>query len=173
MSDNDVRYGGLDIAVDGECDPRSLAHLLGAVIPGEDVPVPPDGRVDSDWGAKLVDLKGVARPPEFSGREDHDWYECKFRFSSAMSLLGILPAMRYCADIPYPVDYHAISPDGRQKNTLLYNLLVQLVRGRALAVVRGVDDANGLEVWRQLQLEYEPRRAARYAQMLQGILTPT
>eukprot|EP00972_Heterocapsa_arctica_P034386 5063691-Heterocapsa_arctica.AAC.1 len=48
MSDNGWRYGGLDIAVDGESDPRSLAHLLGAVIPGEDVPVPPDGHADSD-----------------------------------------------------------------------------------------------------------------------------
>eukprot|EP00972_Heterocapsa_arctica_P017674 2612443-Heterocapsa_arctica.AAC.1 len=69
-----------------------------------------------------------------------------------MSLLGLLPAMRYCADLPQPVDSAALSLEGRQKSTLLYNLLVQLVRGRALAVVRGVDEANGLEVWRQLQL---------------------
>eukprot|EP00972_Heterocapsa_arctica_P041646 6139852-Heterocapsa_arctica.AAC.1 len=82
-------------------------------------------RIDSDWGAKLVDLKGVARLSEFTG-EDRDWYEKKFRFSSVMSLLGPLPAMRYCADLPQPVDSAVLSPEEGQKSTLLYNLLVQL-----------------------------------------------
>eukprot|EP00972_Heterocapsa_arctica_P042815 6313432-Heterocapsa_arctica.AAC.1 len=72
-----------------------------------------------------------------------------------------------------PVEFRQLSAEGQQKSALLYNLLVQLVHGRALAIVRSVEDANGLEVWRLLQLEYEPRQAARYAQMLQGILTPT
>ncbi len=35
-----------------------------------------------------------------------------------------------------------------------------------------VEDANGLEGWRLLQAEYEPKQAARWAQMLQGILAP-
>eukprot|EP00972_Heterocapsa_arctica_P066209 9766561-Heterocapsa_arctica.AAC.1 len=69
-----------------------------------------------------------------------------------MSLLGILPAMRYVADLPYPVEFRQLSAEGQQKSALLYNLLVQLVHGRALAIVRSVEDANGLEVWRLLQL---------------------
>eukprot|EP00972_Heterocapsa_arctica_P072022 10637210-Heterocapsa_arctica.AAC.1 len=62
-----------------------------------------------------------------------------------MSLLGILPAMRYVADLPYLVQFRLLSAEGQQKSALLYNLLVQLVHGCALAIVRSVDDANGLE----------------------------
>eukprot|EP00972_Heterocapsa_arctica_P054309 8004782-Heterocapsa_arctica.AAC.1 len=62
-----------------------------------------------------------------------------------MSLLGILPAMRYVAELPYKVEFRLLTVEGQQKSTLLYNLLVQLVQGRALAIVRGVEDANGLE----------------------------
>eukprot|EP00972_Heterocapsa_arctica_P056969 8406490-Heterocapsa_arctica.AAC.1 len=58
---------------------QHVAPLLGAVVQAEDIPVPDAG--DSDWGRKLVDLNGVAKPPEFSG-DDKDWYEWKFRFSS-------------------------------------------------------------------------------------------
>eukprot|EP00972_Heterocapsa_arctica_P046977 6932579-Heterocapsa_arctica.AAC.1 len=65
---------------------QHVTPLLGAVVQAEDVPVPDTD--DSDWGRKLVDLKGVATPPEFSG-DDKDWYEWKFRSSSVMSLLSI------------------------------------------------------------------------------------
>ena len=104
-------------------------HVIGAVVRPEDVPVPDAGMPDvgdSDWARKLVDLKGVARPPDFSGN-DSDYYEWKFRFSSVMGLLGILPAMQYCADLPYQIKSEALSAEGRAKSSLLFNLLVQLV----------------------------------------------
>ena len=53
----------------------------------------------------------------------------------------------------------------------MYNLLVALIKGRALAILRGVSD--GFEVWRQLVEEYEPHQAARCSQMLQGVLNPS
>eukprot|EP00972_Heterocapsa_arctica_P036741 5409432-Heterocapsa_arctica.AAC.1 len=85
---------------------RHLAPAIGAVIQPENIPVPDGG--EGEWVRKLVDLKGVAKPPEFGG-EDKDWYEWKFRFSSTMSLLGILPAMQYCADLPYQIKLEALS----------------------------------------------------------------
>ena len=66
-----------------------------------------------------------------------------------------------------------LGPQAKQKSALLYNLLVALVKGRALAILRGVADSNGLEVWRQLVIKYEPQQAARYSQMLQGVLNPS
>eukprot|EP00972_Heterocapsa_arctica_P055359 8166282-Heterocapsa_arctica.AAC.1 len=60
------------------------------------------------------------------------------------------------------VDYRLLSIEGQQKARLLHDLLVQLVTGRALAIVRGVSDANGLEVWRLMVAEYEPKQAARW-----------
>eukprot|EP00972_Heterocapsa_arctica_P074941 11060884-Heterocapsa_arctica.AAC.1 len=67
-----------------------------------------------------------------------------------MGLLGILPSMKFVAEMRGKMDYGLLSVEGQQKATLLYYLLVQLVQGRALAIVRGVTDANGLEVWRLL-----------------------
>eukprot|EP00972_Heterocapsa_arctica_P001342 196334-Heterocapsa_arctica.AAC.1 len=81
--------------------------------------------------------------------------------------------MKYCASLQCPVDFVELNAEGRQKSTLLYNLLVQLVQGRALSILRGIEEASGPEVWRQLQAEYEPRQAARYARMLKGVLAPT
>ena len=80
--------------------------------------------------------------------------------------------MKYCAAMQVPVDFVQLNPASKQKSTLLYNLLIALVKGRALAILRGVSDSNGLEVWRQFVQEYEPRQAARYSQMLQGVLNP-
>eukprot|EP00972_Heterocapsa_arctica_P061150 9017111-Heterocapsa_arctica.AAC.1 len=47
---------------------QHVAPLVGAVIQPEDIPVPDVGERDAgdgEWIRKLVDLKGVARPPEF------------------------------------------------------------------------------------------------------------
>ena len=137
----------------------------------QDIPVPGDDDV-SDWVAKLVDFKGVAKPPPFSG-DDADWYEWKFRFMSIMGLLGVAEEMKFCAAMHEPIPFVRLRPQAKQKATLLYNLLIALVKGRALAILRGVLDSNGLEVWRQLVLEYEPHQAARYSQMLQGVLNPS
>ena len=137
-----------------------------------DIPVPRDDEDVSDWGTKLVDLKGVAKPPPFSG-DDADWFEWKFRFTSVMGLLRVAEEMKFCAAMHEPVPFARLGPQAKQKSALLYNLLIALVKGRALAILRGVADSNGLEVWRQLVLEYEPQQAARYSQMLQGVLNPS
>ena len=172
MSDYSEDYGDLIRQISMVEPPGGIAPPAGGPpaepAGGEGIPVPEDVQ---DWGMRLVDLKGVARPPPFSG-EDADWYEWKFRFLSVMGLLRIADEMKYCGAMQVPVDFAQLNPASKQKSTLLYNLLIALVKGRALAVLRGVSDSNGLEVWRQFVQEYEPRQAARYSQMLQGVLNP-
>ena len=60
-----------------------------------------------------------------------------------------------------PVPLARLGPQAKQKSDLLYNLLIALVKGKAVATLRGVADSNGLGVWRQLVLEYRPQQAAR------------
>ena len=140
---------------------------INMVGPGEqraprDIPVPGDDEI-SDWGTKLVDLKGVAKPPPFSG-DDADWFEWKFRFTSVMGLLRVADEMKFCAAMHEPVPFARLGPQAKQKSALLYNLLIALVKGRALAILRGVADSNGLEVWRQFVLEYVRAAASRTLQ---------
>eukprot|EP00972_Heterocapsa_arctica_P065110 9612619-Heterocapsa_arctica.AAC.1 len=50
--------------------------------------VRPDVHSFTEVAAKLVDLRGVARPPSFSGNAT-DWTEFKFRFESVAALLEL------------------------------------------------------------------------------------
>ena len=58
------------------------------------------------------------------------------------------------------------------RNMLLYMLLSLSLGGKTITILRGVYHANGLEAWRGLTLEYEPRTVARSTAMLTGIFTP-
>ena len=55
----------------------------------QEIPVPADRAPVSfaDVAAKLVDLRGVAKPPVFSGKES-DWADFRFRLESIAALLG-------------------------------------------------------------------------------------
>eukprot|EP00972_Heterocapsa_arctica_P077272 11398503-Heterocapsa_arctica.AAC.1 len=54
----------------------------------------------------------------------------------------------------------------------LYNLLVQLSHGEALALIRLVPHSNGLLAWRKLVHEYKPEVAARCCAVLASLLMP-
>ena len=70
------------------------------------VPVPDDDDHEADvsmaWTVRLLDLKGVARPPPFSGKQE-DWAEWRFKFLSAMDLLAIGRYMRLAESVERPV----------------------------------------------------------------------
>ena len=52
----------------------------------------------------------------------------------------------------------------------LYTLLIHLCEGRALALVRGAPDHNGLEAWRLLHEWYQPKTSSRGLALLNEIL---
>jgi hypothetical protein len=57
-------------------------------------------------------------------------------------------------------------------STFIYGLLCQICSGKALTIVRLCAAGNGLQAWRHLCKEYEPKRALRWATMLSSILAP-
>ena len=58
--------------------------------------------------------------------------------------------MKFCAAMHEPVPFMRLGPQARQKTALLYNLLIALVKGRALAIVRrlGQQRAGSMETAR-------------------------
>ena len=52
----------------------------------------------------------------------------------------------------------------------LYVILSSLLRGRPLAILRGIDDRNGYECWRQLTNQFSPRTRSRSLAMLSAIM---
>ena len=140
-------------------------------------PVPPDANVEGDDRvraeglmrevlSKLVDLRGVARPPLFTGAVE-DWSEFRFRMENVASLLGLEDFME-----------KAVRGEGEEepgdatRSKFLYNLLVTICQGKALALVRLVPRHDGVRAWASLVREYEPDEASRHCAVLAGLMSP-
>ena len=52
----------------------------------------------------------------------------------------------------------------------MYTVLIHLCEGRALAIVRGAPDHNGLDAWRPLHEWYQPKTRSRGLALLNEIL---
>ena len=125
-----------------------------------------------DWAMRLVDMKGVAKPQEFSGRQQ-DWSEWRFRFVAIAELMGINTNMEDAARQRNPIEKKQLNENLCIQGQLLYNVLVHLVGGKALTILRCVQSGNGYEAWRRICTEYEPATPVRYTSMLTGILSPS
>ena len=80
----------------------------------QEIPVPADRAPVSfaDVAAKLVDLRGVAKPPVFSGKES-DWADFRFRLESIAALLGCDKAMEMAAEMKEEPSHIMMLPKGR------------------------------------------------------------
>ena len=139
----------------------------------QEIPVPPDRAPQSfdDIAAKLVDLRGVAKPPVFSGKET-EWADFRFRLESIAALLGCDRLMKISADMKEEPLHAMMLQKEVDTSHFLYNLFVQICGGRSLGIVRLCPDTNGLLAWQRLTREYEPDMASRYCAMLSALLTP-
>ena len=59
--------------------------------------------------------------------------------------------------------------DCKKFNTLLYNILITMLKGEAFNIVSSVHDGCGLEAWRLLMKRYEPRTPATKRALLKTI----
>ena len=129
--------------------------------------------------AGLIDTRTVGRLSDFSGAPDQ-WLEWSFRARAWLALLqvagtqpgdmaGMLAAAEAAAA---PLDEGAFTPAATACSTVLFNVLAQVVRGKALNIIRQPPRGWGLESWRRLCREYEPDTGTRYASVLVGIIKP-
>ena len=125
----------------------------------------------SAWALKLVDLKGVAKPPCFDG-VPATWSDFKFKFVAVAELLGLGRNLAEAQRWPVKIQMEILRPDMREKGVFLFNLLVQVCSGKALAILKLIQPGNGFEGWRALCKEFEPVSSMRCAAMLAGLLTP-
>ena len=114
----------------------------------------------------------LGRPKCFSRCEDerHDW-SLKFGATAATlsdhASVWMNGALRLSSEITLDQpDQAAAQIFARQ----MYTLLIHLCEGRALAIVRGAPDHNGLEAWRLLHEWYQPKTRSRGLALLNEIL---
>ncbi|CAE8611618.1 unnamed protein product [Polarella glacialis] len=128
-------------------------------------------RAFREVAGRMVDMRGVAKPPNFTGLET-DWAEWKFRMEAILSLLGLDDLAEAAVREGVDADARLLSDADELRSKMLYNLLVQLCSGKALSLVRTVRRADGLGSWAKLVREYEPSVAARHCAMLSSLLCP-
>ncbi|CAE8737401.1 unnamed protein product, partial [Polarella glacialis] len=128
-------------------------------------------RAFREVAGRMVDMRGVAKPPNFTGLET-DWAEWKFRMEAILSLLGLDDLAEAAVREGVDADARLLSDADELRSKMLYNLLVQLCSGKALSLVRTVRRADGLGSWAKLVRDYEPSVAARHCAKLSSLLCP-
>eukprot|EP00971_Amphidinium_carterae_P078945 1562010-Amphidinium_carterae.1 len=124
---------------------------------------------------QLIDTRGLSKPPRFSGK-DEEWRDWVFQFES---YIGLLSSDLYSKMEEIATTNGRLSAIDEYNDELkaqarqLYFLLVQLCQGRALTLLRTVNDAHGFVAWRMLKRQYEPSTAVRTVGFLQRLLTPS
>ena len=144
----------------GKAEPQTQASSAEAKIPGY-----------QGQAVKLVDLRGIAQPPPFSG-DEKAWVDWRFRFQTVAALMNLYEVVRLAAAHPRQITQEELSEETMWKGRTLYRLLVALVSGRALGIIRQVPEGQGLEAWRCLAQEYEPEEPTRWCSMLRVLMKP-
>ena len=152
-------------------DADSLPGAAAAALMAGQLPQPRESAGFNELAAKIVDLKGVARPGRFSGEASH-WREWKFKFETSAALLGMDEVLDAIPLATMDLHMHSLSEGLRLRARVLYSILAQVCSGKALAIVRTAERLNGIHAWWLLLREYEPSLASRKMAMLSSLLTP-
>ena len=135
----------------------------------EDEPAGAGGNMNS--ASRLLDLKGVARPPMFNG-DPAGWRDFQFKFMAMLDHLEMGDMAVAAASMDREITIQEMSAYCRVR-ARLHAILAQILTGRALAILRLVERSNGLEAWRRLCTEHAPASLVRYTAMLASLLRPT
>ena len=121
-------------------------------------------------GLDIVDSKVTKSPPVFDGSEK-GWKEAKFSLLTFLVMVSesVVARMEGGAssqnELPMPPD-----EDDKRVVRWIYNFLAQQLRGRAMKMLRGVPERNGLEAWRRIVQDYEPDAPSRHFGLLMRVI---
>ena len=124
--------------------------------------------------------KVVQCPKEFgsssSGDDQVAWSDFQFSFKQWLFFAEPLfePELSHIEERPSVVVTFHDSPQGlatRERSKRLYSILAGILKNRPLKVLRQVTEANGLEVWRQLNCLYTQRTKGRSLALLNAIMS--
>ena len=138
---------------------------------GEETAVPAAGGDQQQHSMGQIS-RLLGRPKCFSGRED-EWHDWSLKFGAIAATLSDHAIVWMTGALQQTTKITLDQPDeasarifARQMKTLL----IHLCEGRALAIVRGDPDHNGLEAWRLLHEWYQPKTRSRGLALLNEIL---
>lgn len=127
--------------------------------------------------AALIDTRAVGKLGDFSGAPT-DWSDWSFKATAWFALLNppgmvVIEVLDSARDHAVPLRSEDFSEAVRSFSSTMFNVLVQVVKAKALGIVKTGPRLNGLESWRRLFLEYESSSGTRLNALLGGILNPS
>ena len=129
--------------------------------------------------ASFLGLRTLGKVVNFNGKPE-EWPIWSFKFECWLGLVPDIGSSNV-ADVMEragnavgvaSLDMSTFGGEAKQVATSIYYLLVQLVGGRALAIVRKVMKGNGLLAWYRLKKEYEDSGGHRSVALLMGLMSP-
>lgn len=119
-----------------------------------------------------VDTRVLGKPQTFSGETDQ-WRDWSFIFTAFTGAVGspLLVELMWAAEEEEIIKLKDMQPSRLASSAQIWYMLVMLCRGKALDLCRAVgEQGNGLEAWRQLLIEFEPRTKGRFGGLLAQVL---
>ena len=129
--------------------------------------------------ASFLDLKTLGKVVSFNGKPE-EWPIWSFKFECWLGLVpdigssnvaDVMERAGNAVDVE-TLDMSTFGSEAKQVANSIYYLLVQLVGGRAMAIVRKVMKGNGLLAWYRLKKEYEDSGGHRSVALLMGLMGP-
>ena len=129
--------------------------------------------------ASFLDLKTLGKVVSFNGKPE-EWPIWSFKFECWLGLVpdigssnvaDVMERAGNAVDVG-ALDMSTFGAEAKQVATSIFYLLVQLVGGRALAIVRKVVKGNGLLAWYRRKKEYEDSGGHRSVALLMGLMSP-
>ena len=114
----------------------------------------------------------LGRPKCFSGRED-EWHDWSPKLGAIAATLSDHASVWMSGALKHTTEIALDQPDEASERIFarqMYTFLIHLCQGRALAIVRGAPDHNGLEAWRLLHEWYQPKTRSSGLALLNEVL---
>ena len=120
--------------------------------------------------------KMLQKPKHFDGKESN-WLEWKFQILNWLCVMDpkadeVMGQAEKCTrTIRVEIGSDGKETDvSRKLNSFIYGLFGSIVSGKALRILRAVPNRCGLEVWRQLCLEYEVKDSGKFLAWMMNLL---
>ena len=122
-------------------------------------------------GSSTVDTKLLSKPSEFEGKEE-DWTRFSLKVKAYLGAIDprYNELLKIAEDPDQSLDHVDLGPGDDRRDGQLFFVLTMLLKDRAMDKVELVDANCGLQLWRKLTQEYEPKWKSRHLSRHQTIL---
>ena len=137
----------------------------------------PNGGAGSNGEARMgLDSRLLVKPHQFDGSKAQSFKQFKFQLLNYVEIAdSTLAAAMAVAEKSSSVLSMPEEPQNIVRCKFLYSLLGSLLEGPTLRLITsgtGASERNGLEIWRRITAEFEPKISSRRLALLQLVLKP-